>query len=585
MKKNKYNIFLNVYIFFTISLFSQSANASSKRYSLVIGNSRYKEISTLANSENDAKAINEALTKIGFDSTLLLNASEQELRKEIRSFSKKSESASISMIFYAGHGAQISGENYILPIDMDIPKRDADIQLSALKVDDLINSLKSDVKIVFLDACRDNPALIKNLTKGRGKYRSGLAPIRNEISNGKEGGIFIAYATDSDSVALDGDEKNSPFTSAVLRHISKPISIDDMFSMVTKEVRLSTKGEQRPYKYASLDGIVCLTDSCGNQLKKNEENNFGRNTDEESNDYKIAIESQNKNTLSGFLEKYPNSKYTAEINNILNKLNAEEDWLIFSSIKDGEKQLPVYFNTKSINKINDRILVKTKDIENEKTPRFDPKLFGLNEKATEIVSSWVISCKKRKYYIYEVTFFDKNSKKTKEDYFSNPELAELKNEIIKDSISENLFDVVCSPNNYIINSKNEKYDSEKNWKKLYILNDSGAVWLNTNQTKKTNKDIRSFNLKIIYPNNINLGQQSIISAYNKINLPIEFRYALIDYRINCKNQTFAWTRSNLLTKQSKPVAISNFDLTINESEWAKLHFEPFDQISKIVCKK
>ena len=80
------------------------------------------------------------------------------------------EYASVELVFYAGHGAQVNGSNYLLPVDIDIPKTEADIQLSALKVDDLINSLGSSTKIVFLDACRDNPSLFRNIVKGRGSH-------------------------------------------------------------------------------------------------------------------------------------------------------------------------------------------------------------------------------------------------------------------------------------------------------------------------------------------------------------------------------------------------------------------------------
>ena len=153
----------------------------------------------------------------------------------------------------------MNGSNYLLPIDIDIPRTAADIQFTGLKVDDLINSIGSNTKIVLLDACRDNPALFKNIVSGRGSSPIGLAPASaSNISETKPGGgVFIAYATDAGAVADDGHGQHSPFTQALLRFIQKPISIDDMFSLVTREVRLVTKDEQRPYKYASLENIVC----------------------------------------------------------------------------------------------------------------------------------------------------------------------------------------------------------------------------------------------------------------------------------------------------------------------------------------
>src|SRR6202043_1306685 len=143
---------------------------------------------------------------------------------------------------------------YVLPVDISIPQTESDIQLTGLKVDDLVNSIRSSTKIVFLDACRDNPALFKNLAKGRGGRAAGLAPtVGSSLDPGKPGGgIFIAYATDSGSIAADGAGKHSPFTQALLRYMQELMSIDDMFSFVTKEVRLVTDNAQRPYKYASL---------------------------------------------------------------------------------------------------------------------------------------------------------------------------------------------------------------------------------------------------------------------------------------------------------------------------------------------
>jgi hypothetical protein len=234
------------------------------RIALVIGNSGYSNLTKLSNTANDAQSIADALKKLGYSTRLVLDAPEQVMRQEVRTFANQSNKADVALVFYAGHGAQVNGENYVLPVDIEIPQTETDIQLTGLKVDDLVNSIHSRTKIVFLDACRDNPALFKNLVKGRGAYAAGLAPANGSnlqaLKSG--GGVFIAYATDSGAVALDGSGPHSPFTQALLRNIEKQISIDDMFSLVTKEVRLVTRNAQRPYKYASLENIICLARSC-----------------------------------------------------------------------------------------------------------------------------------------------------------------------------------------------------------------------------------------------------------------------------------------------------------------------------------
>src|SRR5690606_35106529 len=139
----------------------------------------------------------------GYRTRLVLDADEMTLRREVRDFAGLSASADIALVYYAGHGAQIGGQNYLLPTDMGIPERETDILLTGLKVDDLINSLMATTKIVFLDACRDNPALVRNLVSGRGGVTRGLAPANGGtlLPPAAGGGVFIAYATDSGAVA------------------------------------------------------------------------------------------------------------------------------------------------------------------------------------------------------------------------------------------------------------------------------------------------------------------------------------------------------------------------------------------------
>ncbi len=139
-----------------------------ERIALIIGNATYSQLGALANPSRDATQVEHELAALGFSTKLIIDANEQSLRREIRAFSARSEGASVALVYYAGHGAQINGDNYLLPVDLDAPNRESDIQLSAIKVDDLLVSLKTKVKIIFLDACRDNPVLFRNLSKGRG---------------------------------------------------------------------------------------------------------------------------------------------------------------------------------------------------------------------------------------------------------------------------------------------------------------------------------------------------------------------------------------------------------------------------------
>jgi uncharacterized caspase-like protein len=333
------------------------------RIALVIGNGNYANLPKLANPKNDAEAMADVLGKMGYATRLLLDASEQDLRREVRKFAGESGKADVALVFYAGHGAQLNGENYLLPADIDIPQTEADIQLSGLKVDDLINSIRSDTKIVFLDACRDNPALFKNLTKGRGGRAVGLAPATGaNLDPGKPGGgIFVAYATDSGSIAADGAGKHSPFTQALLRYLQEPMSIDDMFSLVTKEVRLVTNNAQRPYKYASLEAIICLTGPCSaSQTAALAPAGIVQEAKHsEAEELQIALRSNSADALKTYLEKYPESSKRAELMATISRLRRAEfgEWTLYGA---NERGFPQFMKISSIRQISDKAAVATR---------------------------------------------------------------------------------------------------------------------------------------------------------------------------------------------------------------------------------
>jgi uncharacterized caspase-like protein len=329
------------------------------RLALVIGNSNYANLRKLSNPANDARSIADVLQKLGYKTQLLLDASDQKIRTEVRRFASESSKADVALVYYAGHGAQLNGNNYLLPIDIDIPRTEADIQFAGLKVDDLVNSIGSGTKILFLDACRDNPALFKNIVSGRGSSPVGLAPATasNFTPTKPGGGVFIAYATDAGSVADDGHEAHSPFTEALLRYIQKPVSIDDMFSLVTREVRLVTKNTQRPYKYASLENIVCLTPACANETVAASADIAQQAKQAEEEELQIALRTKDINALETYLQKYPETEKHGQILSELGALKRSEhtEWTIYEI---GGKHFPEYVQLKSIQQFGDRAAAK-----------------------------------------------------------------------------------------------------------------------------------------------------------------------------------------------------------------------------------
>ena len=340
---------------------TEPAVVRQDRLAVVIGNSRYSGLSKLSNPANDAHAIADKLRGIGFRTTLLLDISEQDLRREVRKFANESADADIALLFYAGHAAQVNGENYLLPVDMEPPRTEADIQLTGFKVDDLLRSIRSTTTVVFLDACRDNPALFKSLGKGRGAPAIGLAPIDSNLRQPKPGGgTFIAFATEAGGEARDGEGDHSPFTEALLKNLTKPISLEDMFSFVVREVRLVTKSKQRPWKHSSLESIVCLTGTCStapiSSGMEDAASQANRSIEEE---LQIALQTKNPDALQTYLEKYPDTPKLAEISEQIASLRRSEfnEWTLYEI---GDKKFAHYLQISSIKPLGDRVAVRTR---------------------------------------------------------------------------------------------------------------------------------------------------------------------------------------------------------------------------------
>jgi hypothetical protein len=226
----------------------ESIRAEPKRldaHALVIGNSEYSGTNRLTNPENDAQAMAGRLRSFGFIVTLVLNANRDQLVSAFAKFSQSAAGADLSLLFYAGHGIQVSGTNYMIPTDLDF--RDVSkAPLQGVSMNDVVDRyLPGKAKLVFLDACRENPLM---QVAGRGMTR-GLAPI-----NVAEG-TLIAYATKDGQVAEDGQgRRNSPFTTALLEHLSDPDDIAVVLRKVREKVMKATGGRQQPWEYGSLTG-------------------------------------------------------------------------------------------------------------------------------------------------------------------------------------------------------------------------------------------------------------------------------------------------------------------------------------------
>jgi uncharacterized caspase-like protein len=238
-----------------------AADASKSRIAVVISNGDYSELGALRNPIADGQLVASALRNAGFNVKYLKNLKDEQFRAALRQVARDSAKADVTLVYYAGHGAQVGGTNYLLPVDISQPEQEDDIRLASVSADEVLSVIKSPYKILILDACRDNPILGRALSRGRSaSFKSGLAPVTPPAE--AAGGVFIAYSTQTNAIAIDGDGASSPFAESFAEHVGSHTSIDDMFALVTKDVLKKTNGFQRPFKYASLDTVFCLTGEC-----------------------------------------------------------------------------------------------------------------------------------------------------------------------------------------------------------------------------------------------------------------------------------------------------------------------------------
>jgi len=226
---------------------------NSRRAALVVGNSHYQHSTPLPNPLNDAQEIGRVLTKLGFDTEVVLDASKTMFDSALRRFGNRSENAGAALFFYSGHGLEVDGINYLLPIDAQLlHKRDLKYETVALNgiLEDMEGA--SNIRLVFLDACRSNP-FVQTLARGMGTSRSvvgrGLAKVDTTT------GTMISYATKDGSTASDGTGSHSPYTRALLKHLNtEGLEVGLMLRRVRQSVVNETDEKQVPWEYGSLMG-------------------------------------------------------------------------------------------------------------------------------------------------------------------------------------------------------------------------------------------------------------------------------------------------------------------------------------------
>jgi len=231
-------------------LMPTGAAAEGRRVALVIGNGAYRNVPTLLNPPNDAGDIAAALKRLGFSVRLVTNASFDEMRRGLIALGRDAAGADMATVYFAGHGMEINGENWLIPIDAEL-KRDTDAANEAISLQSVMSQVSNTTSLglVILDACRNNPfaARMNRTLATRGTPTGGLGRIE------PVGNVLVAYAARDGTTALDGDARNSPFAAALLRNIEAPgVEVTFMFRNVRDDVMEATRNQQQPFVYGSL---------------------------------------------------------------------------------------------------------------------------------------------------------------------------------------------------------------------------------------------------------------------------------------------------------------------------------------------
>ncbi len=294
---------------------------AEKRVALVIGNSAYQHVTPLTNPSNDAALMTQTLKSAGFDIVdsrrdLKIN----DMRKALRDFSDKAKDADMALVYYAGHGMEIDGTNYLIPVDATL-ERDVDAFDEAIPLERILTVMEpaKQLRLTILDACRDNPFnKTMKRTIGSRAIGRGLAKVDPPSSN-----TLIAFAAKAGSTASDGDSKNSPFTTALAKHLPKPgLDLRKVFGYVRDDVLKVTNNKQEPFVYGSLGGDdLALVPAIAAPVtaaptKLNDEAFVQRA-------YELADRVGTKAVWDSFIAKYPAGLYTELAKAQRDKLGSE----------------------------------------------------------------------------------------------------------------------------------------------------------------------------------------------------------------------------------------------------------------------
>lgn len=225
--------------------------AEGKRVALVVGVGAYQNAPVLANPPNDARAVGDRLKGLGFDVDAVIDPDRSTLEQAVKRFGDRLQNATVGLFFYAGHGLQVAGRNYLVPIDARIDN-ERSLPFATIDIDLVLSQMgaAAPVNLVFLDACRDNP-FSRSLARSLGTRSASVGRGLAQVEAGD--GTLIVYATQPGNVAEDGEGGDSPFTTALLKHLAEPnLEVRQALTRVRLDVKEATNGKQVPWDHSSL---------------------------------------------------------------------------------------------------------------------------------------------------------------------------------------------------------------------------------------------------------------------------------------------------------------------------------------------
>src|ERR1700704_1341683 len=313
------NFLCRFFFIAALLLVCQPASAE-KRVALVLGNSNYKNAAVLPNPVNDAAAVAATLKGAGFDivdSRLDLLAA--DMRRALRDFADQARDSDLAVVYYAGHGIEIDGTNYLIPTDATL-QRDTDVYDEAFSLDRILLTTEParQLRLRLVDARPQNPfaETMKRTGSSRAVSR-GLARIEPTSTN-----TLVAFAAKAGLTALDGNSKNSPYATALVRHIATPgLDVRRAFGYIRDDVLQATGNRQEPYVYGSLGGadiaLVPVAPVAPALPTANAQSDIRR-------DFELALQVGKQSAMTAFLAKYPKGFYASLAKLQLDKIAAEE---------------------------------------------------------------------------------------------------------------------------------------------------------------------------------------------------------------------------------------------------------------------